>query len=225
VLDFGPELSFALLERAFGGSGASAPPARALTPLEQKVIQGFGEKALAVLAQGWKDAIPAAPVIGAFQSTPDLLQALAPEEVVLVAAIEIRLGESRHLMTVSLPFSALRAYLDHAAAPRSQPVAADEGRERRARIEGRLRDVRITIAARLPKVWMSARAIAALAPGQVLHAAHAPDAPLEVQLNGTTRFHASLGQVRKQLALRIATVATTAPAHDRPEPIHKGRTK
>src|SRR5258706_1323985 len=173
VLDLGSELSFGLIERLFGGTVGAAPPARGLTPLEQKVVRGFAERAIALLGPAWAGTVPIAPGEAAFHSNPDLVDVLDRDESVLVAGFSVGLGTLRQLVTVALPLAVLRGFLDEPQ--RSRAGASPERMAvRRTGIEQRMRGVKLVVAARLPRLSLTARQIAAPAPWQVLETRDSP---------------------------------------------------
>ena len=221
VLDLGSELAFGLIERLFGGMVGAAPPARGLTPLEQKVVRGFAERAIALLGPAWEGTVPLAPGEATFHSNPDLVDVLDRDESVLVASLNIGIGTLRQLVTVALPLAALRGFLDE---PQRSRAGASPGRAaaRLTGVEQRMRGVTLVVAARLPRLWLTARQIAALAPGQVLETGHPQGDPIDVTVNGLMRYRASLGQVRRQVGVCITTTVT-APVDDRPGAVRKGR--
>jgi flagellar motor switch protein FliM len=59
-------------------------------------------------------------------------------------------------------------------------------------------------------------------PGKVLHTGVAAEESVEILVNERLRFQGSLGQVRRQLGLRI-TDQVTRPAAERPVQSRQGR--
>jgi flagellar motor switch protein FliM len=223
VLDLGTDLAFASLERLFGGAGSGAAPARALSALEQNAVRGLAERMLGVLGQAWEEHVPMAPAVLGFEASPDALRGLEREEGVVVATLDVEFGDSRGTLTLGLPVAVLEPFLQQRAPARATEIpAGGSSATQRAQLERMLREARVTLTARLPRVWLSARVVAGLAEGQVLGTGFALDTPVDVYLNGRLRYCASLGQLRRRIGLRI-THTVTAPGAERPGPVREGR--
>src|SRR5262249_31672089 len=125
VIDLGAELACLLLDRAFGGVGEVGDPSRALTPLEQRGLQGLGEPMRASLRGARRERVALAPAVEGYQSDPAALRTGTRDETVLVASLDVRGGERAGLVTVCLPAASFEAAL-RPAAPRPRFVAPAE---------------------------------------------------------------------------------------------------
>ena len=92
----------------------------------------------------------------------------------------------------------------------------------RAQMQESLNHAHLAVAARFPMLWLSARQIADLVPGKVLHTGQASDQPVEVLVNERLRFVGSLGQSRGHLGIRIVD-RIQKPVAARPVQFKQGR--
>ncbi len=193
-------LALALVDRLLGGTGAGvAGPRRAPSALESSLLGDV----LARVAAAIPDAIAprGGTAVGALrvESDPARLAAADGDVSMLVFLMAVTLGGVQGPLTVAVPLAALEGALAEAAP--AAPVTADPAR--RAALQARLEEARVTVAARLPVFHLGARDILRLAPGMVLDTGHDADDVIEVRVNGTLRFHARVGQVRRRLGLQV----------------------
>lgn len=213
VLDFETGFAFVLIERLFGGGGEPGDLRRALTPIEQRALRALGDRLLAPLSEAFPECPPPGGALGEFESNPDLLRATAADDLVLVAALEVRFAGAAGPLTLCLPLARLEPVLaGRVPAPARAARPREENPEARRDLAEGLRRASLGVAARLPAVRLPARALFALRPGQVLRTPLPVDGAVEVHVNGRVRFHASLGQVRGRVGLRVTRPARGADA-------------
>lgn len=195
VLDLGNELALALVERLLGGSGHGAPPRRALTAFEQALIRHLAEQVLRLLGEAWSTVQPTTIECGSFAADPELI-GLSAEDVQLVTHAEVLLAGERRDLAVALPIAALGS--------RIRDAAPSAGAASRAQIEDRLKQASAEVRVRFPELRLSARALLALAPGQIVHTLHPADAPFDLLVNGRVVHRGALGQLHGHVGVRIS---------------------
>jgi flagellar motor switch protein FliM len=89
-------------------------------------------------------------------------------------------------------------------------------------VQGSLQHAHVGVVARFPTLWLTARQLSELVPGKVLHTGQSSDEPVEIHVNERLRFLGGLGQVRRQLGLRV-TQRVQKPAAERPVQSRQGR--
>lgn len=223
TIDLSTDFAFHLVDRLFGGPGDPQSLQRPLTLLEQAVVRNVTDRALSLLREAWQDQLAFAPQVVGFESNPEMLQITSREDNVLVTNLEIRSVSFNGFIALCLPMAALESFL--AEKTTSRPHSRQSGAEAaasRALAEDNLQHAHVRVVARFPTVWLSARQLGELVPGHVLHIGHAADEPIEVQVNERLRFLGALGQVRRQLGLRV-TERIHKPAAERPVQSRQGR--
>ena len=212
VIDLGGAVAYHLVDRLFGGPGESDPPPRGLTTLEQAVVRGITERAIALLGEAWDRQLNLSPEIIGFESNPEMIHVVHRDDPVLVVGLEVRAGQFAGPIALCLPMAALERFLTDGGGVRPANVDAHASREQ---VEQHLLGAHVTLSARIPPFRLTMRAITGLTEGQTLLTGQVPESPVDVMVNGTKRYQGSLGQVRRRLALRIETIVTQ-PAADPP---------
>ncbi len=113
------KLAFSLLDRMLGGPGKPLDRMRALTAIEQSLVDNVVRRFLDQLALGWRDLVHFEPVIESRAMDPQLGQVIPGSEMVLVATFaisapgDIEPGE----ICLCVPFIALAGILPRLANP------------------------------------------------------------------------------------------------------------
>ncbi len=217
VVDVGGELAYFLVDRLFGGGGQAAIPARALSPVERLALRTVAERACQLLEEIWQDHVPLSLDVTGFESSPEILQIANREDPVLVANVEVNVGQAGSLLLVCLPFSVLEKFFQGAGQRRTGGSAGNdrERDEARERAERALRATPVAVSARLPAFKLTLRELGALVPGEVLTTGIPRDADLTVLVGGRARYTGSAGRIGRRLAVRLQDhVAPPAAADD-----------
>jgi len=218
IIDVGLEFAYYLVDRLFGGNGQQSYADRPLTRVERMAVRSVVERATALLKEVWSDHIQMDLEISSFESVPEILiQTGNREDLILVANVEISVGEVRSLMLICLPFSVLDKFFTHTGRRRANTVTGSEQERAVSReiAEQSLRITRVDVAARLPEFRMTMRDIAALAPGGVIQTSLPHNSPVRIRLGSQERFMGTVGRVGNNLAVRITDsidTETGAPA-------------
>ena len=215
VIDFGHEFAYFLVDRLFGGSGVSALPNRALTPIERMAVRTAADKVLSLVAEIWQDYIVLDPAVTGFESIPEILRIANREDPVLVANIDVTTAETRSLLLICLPFSVLERFFAGGSERRAVQLGTPEERsQHRELAEVTLRGTRVSISARLPDFRLSVRELMALGAGSVLSTGLSRSEELDVTIGGQRRFRGAPGRIGPSLAVRVTDGLNPAPETD-----------
>lgn len=221
VVDFGHEFAYFVVDRMLGGAGAIHVPERTLTPMERMVARLVADRVVALLSDAWEDHVHLDLGVEGFESIPEMLQVANREDTVLVANILVSMGNTSSLLLLCLPFAVLDRFFTVSTTRRLDGVQRpqEELLSDQRRIEGTLRNSRISVGARLPEFQVSLKELAHIKEGSILNTGLPPNSDLEVFVSGQKRFSASPGRVGNRLSVRILDTLKPEP----PDLIQPGR--
>ncbi len=214
VLDVGPEFSYYIIDRLFGGEGSGSTLYRALTPIERMAVRSIADRVAALLQEIWQDYVPMEINITSFESSPEILQVVNREDPVLVANVEVTAGNATSLLLICLPFSVLDKFFTSNGQQRTGQLTtnASEQETTRQRSEAALRATKIPLTARLPEFQLSMRDIARMDVGTVIPTGLPKDSRIIVRAASQERFIGHPGRVNGNLAVRILDSVQSAPS-------------
>lgn len=222
VFDLDPDLAMHIVDRLFGGPGQSNGARRALTALEQNVLENLTGRAMGLLRDAWGEFLPLEPKLASFESIPETLQIAGREDNVLVINLDVRSGGTSGLMTVCLPLMALEHFLQEKAGPllHVARVRAEDRATARVNVEHHVRSAALPVVVRLPELTLTAFDVATLREGQVLQTGLPLGGEVDVIVNGRRLFTGTLGRSQGAVGVRLAReVSPDAPVR----PIRRGQ--
>ncbi len=213
VIDFGHEFSFFIVDRLLGGSGEPAVMERSLSPTERLLVRLVADRVTLQLSEVWEDYVKMDLGITGFESIPEMLQIANREDPVLVANLNVAIGDLNSPLLLCLPFSVLEKFFTTTQNRKVQIVQGT--REERAldrrSLESSLRNARIPVQARFRESRLSLRDLAGLSEGSVLNTNLATDSELYVYVAGQKRYAGVPGRVGKNLAARVVAPVEVEP--------------
>jgi flagellar motor switch protein FliM len=207
VIDFGLEFAYFLVDRLFGGGGAPTVLARPLTALEQNAARLVADRIAQVVSEVWQEVTAVVLDISGFESAPEILQACAREDPVLVANVEVTASGVASLIMICLPFAVLEDYFTTADTRRVAGATRSEAEmlTQRKDAEDSLRATALPVSARLPAFRMSMRDLATLDEGALINTGIPHTSLLSIRVADQPQFVAQAGRAGRRLAARIAT--------------------
>jgi flagellar motor switch protein FliM len=103
AIEINPSVAFAMIDRMLGGSGRPATVNRALTEIEQNVVDSAVQLLIGGLAEAWKPVTSLSFTIRGRETRPSMLQVAAPNEIVVMVVFDVKVGEARGTINLCLP--------------------------------------------------------------------------------------------------------------------------
>ena len=207
ALELTPAVAFTMIDRMLGGNGVAAGLTRALTEIEQNVVDAVVRLMLEQLSELWKPIGGVEFRIQARETRPQMLQISAPNEIIILMVFNVRVGESKGTMNVALPASMIEAAgknFTQGWRTRKEPSLTD-----RAHLAENLGRVPLSVAAVLDTT-MNGSDMLALQPGDLIVLDRDVRDGLDVQVSGSSKFGARLKRTEHRAALVIEST-TQAP--------------
>jgi flagellar motor switch protein FliM len=206
ALEINPSIAFTMVDRMLGGSGQAAPPSRALTEIEQNVLDAVVRLLLEHLMETWKAIGEVQFRIQARETRPQMLQVTGPNEVVIVLAFDLKLGDRRGALRLCIPAAAIESMEEkvaqgwHRTRPEPTPLQVTY-------LQANLGRVPLTVTAML-ETRFEARELLALREGDVVALGRSAADPIDVRVGDVHRFTGRLIGGDRGVALRIEQVSS-----------------
>jgi len=190
ALELNPDVAFGMVDRLLGGTGHTPGPNRALTEIEQNVVDTVIKVLLENLSESWKPITDMQFRIQGRETRPQMLQVTGPNEIVILVVFNIRMGDIRGMLNLCIPASAIESvggkfaqgWHRHSRQPTDQEQAW---------LTANLGRAPLPVTALL-ETTLSARDLLALRHGDVIALGHAASNPIDIQVGGVSRFEGRL---------------------------------
>lgn len=187
LLELSPALVFPLLEMLLGGSGkGSANIEREITEIEKSILDNVFRIVLQDLRGAWSAVTEMDFIVDSYETGPQILKFLAPNEAVVAVSLEIRIGEHTGLMNIGIPsivIKMLRQKFSEQGIRKSQG-----GHNERSKIQRLMRASQVTADVRLNGTRMLVQDLMEMEPGDILTLDHPMAREIEFELNGMTKY-------------------------------------
>src|SRR5262249_42560051 len=198
-----PGLIFGLLELLLGGNGkATLEVQRKLTEIETFLIQMLLRVILRDLSEAWKGVADIRFSAQSVVSEPAAVSVMAPTEAVVAVAIEVRIGSGSGVMNLAIPsifIKRLRHKFDQLREiRRAESTVADQ-----MHLGQLIQDTRVVLEACVLQQNISAGALLALNPGDLLLLDHPMERPVEALLNGSPKWLGNIVIAGEKLAFAL----------------------
>jgi flagellar motor switch protein FliM len=206
ALEINPSIAFTMVDRMLGGAGQTAPPTRALTEIEQNVLDAVVRLLLEHLTETWRGIGEVNFKIQGRETRPQMLQITGPNEVVIALSFDLKLGDRRGTLRLCIPAATIESMEEkvamgwHRTRPEPTPQQA-------AHLQANLGRVPLHVTALL-QTSMEARELLALKAGDVMALEHAAADPVDVHVGDVRRFTGRLTTSERGTALLIEQVSS-----------------
>lgn len=203
LLELNPTIIFPMLKMLLGGSvSALTPVAREVTEIEQSILESIFKVMLRDLKEAWKGIAAIDFQINGYETEPQLMQILAPNEAIVAVSIEIRIGEVSGMMNIGIP-SIIIIMLSHKFADQwtIRKTESTEADTRRAFSRVRNSKVEMDVSLHGPNLML--KDLPNLKVGDVLSFDYPANKPVSVELNGKLKHRCNVVVSHKKRAVKM----------------------
>ena len=208
ILEIPIALGMCIVDRLMGGPGEAAEQGREMSEIENALLDQAIQIVLGEWCGHWVKMKELKPVLLGFETNGKFVQTAVPETMMLVIAMEARIGDCTEQIQIAFPYSSLEVLIRGLSrgadpAPEAQPQpAASPGCKWNPAFD----DVCIPVVAEWQRVELTARELLSLKPGDVLKITGKDAQHIKVRLSEMTKFNGRLGKVAGNWAVELTEV-------------------
>ena len=192
-----------VVDYLLGGPGSAEQPDRPLTDIEQGVVRQILGRMLRELSSARAPFGTVQPDLQGLESNPGFVQAAAPTDPVVVARMDLTIGERASALSLCIPYASLEPVLERMSRAKDDQARALARRQAAALTQQRLADVEVDVAVRFRPLRLPSSRLGDLAVGDVVPLGHRTTTPLAVTSAATTFASAVPGTSGAKLAVLI----------------------
>jgi flagellar motor switch protein FliM len=215
ILDINPAILYPIIDRLLGGGKDAGPVSRRpLTEIELRLVGRITSLFLQELKHAWQGVLPLKLGVDRVESNPQLVQIVPPNEVVVLISFELLLGELRGMINLCIPFNAIERVSSRLASNSWVTYGKSAASaQTRAAIGQRLDEAEVELVVTLAETRISTGDLIGLRVGDIITTDKDVHQPLDIAVEGATKFHASPGAFKGCKAVRIeaANLPSAAP--------------
>src|SRR5687768_2457717 len=207
-LEISPLIIYPIIDRLLGGSNADLfIPQRPLTQIEQRLVQRITDRATHHLSEAWSNLTPVTFSVNDFESNPQLVQIVPPNETVVVVGFELKMGNRAGTMSLCIPYNVIEPIMGVLAAQNWFSYQRKGGQEDHLRkLTKNVHNAPVEMRAFLAQTTITMSELMALQVGDVITTDKQIERDVLVQIEGKNKFLGQVGQFRGAKSVRVTRV-------------------
>jgi len=209
VIELNPSIVFPMIDRLLGGNGAPFETSREFTDIELNLLDQILKVVTQNMKDVWSPIMDMYPIIEAKESSPNVVQIVAQNEIVVMVIMEIIIGQTSGMMNICYPVITIESLLPRLA-NRDLMLNETSGRKSRNKeLRALLRGAKIELEAVLGYAEMDMNRILELEVGDIIKLNRPADDTVIVKVDGREKFIAEFGVRRYRRSIKIKEILKT----------------
>jgi flagellar motor switch protein FliM len=207
LLELSPSLAFILVDRLLGGHGMEPAKNRDLTEIERKIIISRLSKIVQLMGEAWAEIFEGNPQLVNVETNSQFTQIVAPNEMVVVVTMEVKIEEQSGMINVCLPYIVMKPILEKL---NNLLLFSSGGKvispEERELIRQKIEWARVPMKAVIGKAQITVQDLINLERGDVIPLNQGIKDPLAVYVGEYIKFRGMPGLFGNRMAVQITDV-------------------
>ena len=208
-------LVFTLIDIFFGGTGELEVKAegRDFTAIETKIVKRVVVSALEDMQNAWRPVFPVQIAYTRSEINPQFVAIVPHSEVVVVVTFDVEMGKAPMTLTVCIPYSLIepiRSKLDSGF----QSDQNESDNVWTNRFKDNLDEAEINLLVELGKSEITVNDFLNLKIGDIIPIEQESNKPLDIQVEGVTKFRGFQGTYKGNQAVKISEMVYIPPITD-----------
>ncbi len=204
-LEISPLIIYPIIDRLLGGSSSDLfIPQRPLTQIEQRLVQRITDRATQHLSEAWSNLTPLTFSVHDFESNPQLVQIVPPNETVVVVGFELKMGNRAGTMSLCIPYNVIEPIVSKLAAQNwFSYQRKDPGDDHLRKLTTNVANSTIELRALLAQTTITVKELVNLKVGDIITTEKPAAQDILVIAEGKNKFQGQVGKLRENKAVRI----------------------
>jgi len=112
IIDLATNLGYAMLDRMLGGTGVPLEKNREFSEIELIIIEKVLVMFTQLLRDPWRNVIDISPVLSRLETNPQFAQVIAPNDMIAIVTLNMKIGDVEGFVNICLPFFTLEDVMD-----------------------------------------------------------------------------------------------------------------
>ena len=202
AIEINSSIAFPIIDRMLGGEGQSAQDGRSATELEVKVLEGFLKVVTDSYCEVWRPVVDFKAEVTGHETSPQLFQMVAPNEVVITIVYQMQVGEARGSMSICLPIGILEGVIEKFTQSKYSSHKTPSPEATNALLK-KLSDINFAVAANLDRVPAAVSDLMGLGVGDIVRTYHRVDRAVNVQVGDRVRFTGKIAALDGRIVVQM----------------------
>ena len=209
VIEINPSIAFPMLDRLLGGKGEPFDATREFSDIELSLFETILRVMMSTLKEAWGPVMEIYPAIESKESSPNVVQIVAQNEIVVMVVMEIIIGHSSGMMNICYPVISLEPILPKLASRDLMLNETNSKKSRNKELQVLLGGAKVSVEANLGESELTLRDILELDVGDIIRLNTPADDTVILSIDGKDRFKGEIGLRRFRKSVQVTEVIET----------------
>ncbi|WP_096189118.1 flagellar motor switch protein FliM [Evansella halocellulosilytica] len=207
VMEFNPNVGYAMLDRMLGGKGEALNKVENLTEIETKIMTQLFQRTLETFRESWESVEEIDPVMDDLEVNPQFLQLVSPNETVVVISLSTTIGETSGMINLCIPHVVIESILPKLSVHLWMQTKKKERQPGEIEsLETNLKKAPLDVVVELGTSQISINEFLHLTEGDIIELDQSIEDPLLVRVGDHSKFKAQPGKKKSNTAVQITDI-------------------
>ena len=207
LLDLTATVGYAFIDRMLGGQGEPLDKLREFSEIEMGILEKLITISSQLLREPWKNVLEVEPVLDRIETNTQFAQIIAPNEMIAIVTLNIKMGDIEGFMNVCIPYMTIEPIIDNLNTKFwFTSMTSGDSEDHKQDIENLLRKVDVPVKAVLGKSQIAVSDFLTLQVGDIIRLERRVDNELDVYVGMYKKFSAVPGTDHDRYAVRVTSV-------------------
>lgn len=209
ILEINPSIAFPMIDRLLGGKGDPYENSREFSDIELNLLDTLLRQIMQNLKEAWSPITEIFPTVDAKESSPNVVQIVAQNEIVIMVVMEIIIGHSSGMMSICYPVISLETVLSRLVSRDLMLSDTSSKKSRNKELQALLAGANVIVSGYLGGATLTLKEMLDLQVGDIVRLDRAADDTILVSVDGRDKYVAGIGLQRYRKTLQIKEVIKT----------------
>ncbi len=209
VLEINPSIAFPMIDRLLGGKGEAYDSNRDFTDIEFNLLDTILRVIMSNLKDAWAQVSEIFPVVEARESSPNVIQIVAQNEIVVMVVMEIIIGHTSGMMNICYPVIALEPILSKLATRDILVSETSSKKSRNRELKALLGGAKVGFEAIVGDAYLTLAELLNIETNDIIILNRPADDTVILCIDGRDKFVGSLGIHRFRKTVKVNEVIHT----------------
>ncbi len=207
LIELATQLGYAMIDRMLGGAGEPLEKNRDFTEIEMTIIEKMMVVCMQLMREPWKNVIDLNPVMERIETNSQFAQVIAPNDMIAIVTLNMKIGDVEGFMNICLPFFTLESVMDKLNTKYWYATLQEKREEDfQEHIESLIRRVDVPVKAVLGQTRVSVNDFINLQAGDIIRLNTEIEDDLYIYVGNIKKFTALPGSSKDKYAVRVTSV-------------------
>ncbi len=204
IIEINPSIAFPMIDRLLGGKGESFDANRELTDIELNLLDAILRIITQKLRAAWEPITDMYPNIETKESSPNVVQIVSQNEIVIMVVMELIVGNSSGMINICYPVIYLESILPKLANRDIMLGSSNTKKSRNKELNVLIKRADINVEAILGRTTLSVKELLELKKDDIIRLDRDADDPAIVSVDKKDMFIGEIGIPRFRKSVKIS---------------------